>query len=69
MNKTKNKFIEFDNEKCDYCGSCVAVCAQDSIVLLENSLTINHNKCNLCLNCSIICPFNALNIKENVKTC
>jgi len=44
----KKKKLEFDSEKCDFCGSCVAVCKPDAILLLENSMQIDQQKCNSC---------------------
>ncbi|MCK4967196.1 4Fe-4S binding protein [bacterium] len=51
-------------EKCDYCGVCVSVCAPNVIELNESSIKIldGCTDCNLCLN---VCPYEA--IKKNEK--
>jgi L-aspartate semialdehyde sulfurtransferase ferredoxin len=46
--------------KCDFCGSCVAVCPHDAIELAESCLTILKDRCTLCMNCVYICPVRAL---------
>jgi len=60
----KNATLRFDNEKCDFCGSCVAVCKPDAIILLENAMQIDRDKCNACGLCLIICPFRALSMEK-----
>lgn len=52
------------NEKCDFCGTCVAVCPTDSLILSENDLHINHETCTLCGLCVKMCPMNALEIND-----
>ena len=48
------------NDKCDFCGTCVAVCPHDAIELYEAHLKIDREKCTICLNCVDICPFKSL---------
>ncbi|MBD3376692.1 4Fe-4S dicluster domain-containing protein [candidate division KSB1 bacterium] len=47
-------------KKCDFCGTCVAVCPHDAIDLAEFHLTIIKDRCTLCMNCVYICPVRAL---------
>ena len=52
--------IEIIENKCDFCGSCVAVCPPDCIDLKEASISIDDDvciDCNLCIN---ICPIDVL---------
>ncbi len=60
MNPQKRKSPIFDPELCDFCGSCVAVCAEDAILLLENSMDISEEKCSACGKCINVCPAGAL---------
>ena len=54
------KVISQNIEKCDYCGTCVAVCPHDAIELFETRLLIDQEKCTVCMNCVYICPFRSL---------
>jgi L-aspartate semialdehyde sulfurtransferase ferredoxin len=58
------KTLRFHLEKCDFCGSCVAVCKPDALILLESSMQIEADRCNACGRCTIICPFNALTLEN-----
>jgi ferredoxin len=44
---------------CDACGTCIAVCPVDAI-LLDESIIINHGVCIMCGRCLEICPVGAL---------
>ncbi|MBN1782858.1 4Fe-4S binding protein [bacterium] len=48
--------IRIDHERCDFCGTCVAVCPADAIELRESSITVDPGKCTLCESCVDICP-------------
>ena len=52
--------IEIVENKCDYCGSCVAVCPPDCIELREASIKIIHEECIDCNLCVYICPIDVL---------
>lgn len=52
------------NEKCDFCGTCVAVCPFDALIVTENDVLIDHEKCSQCGLCTKICPMNALEVKD-----
>ena len=60
------KKIGFKQEKCDFCGTCVAVCPHDAIELSETELKIME-KCTLCLNCVHICPLRALESPDETE--
>lgn len=66
MNTPEINAPVFDSELCDFCGSCVAVCAADAILLLEHSLDISEDKCTACNKCIRVCPAGALE-KINIK--
>ena len=51
-----------DNNLCDLCGTCVAICPENCITLFETYLSINSDNCTKCLKCIKVCPFNALSL-------
>lgn len=52
--------IKVDQELCDHCGTCVAVCPMDCMLLSENTLHIVAEQCNGCSACVRVCPLGAL---------
>ncbi|MBM3237400.1 4Fe-4S dicluster domain-containing protein [Candidatus Poribacteria bacterium] len=52
--------ILLNEELCCYCGSCVAVCPQNIIELIDTYLKIDHQKCINCTICVKGCPMGAL---------
>ena len=54
------------NDKCDFCGTCVAVCPVDCIDLYEARIVINSN-CIDCMLCVWICPVETLAPVEQVE--
>ncbi len=59
--------IKINKNKCDLCGSCVAVCPMDSIEMFETYLKINKN-CNECMICVHICPVEALTKEDSDRS-
>jgi ferredoxin len=59
-----NQHIQIDNEQCDFCGTCVAVCPVDVIELKESTISVNHESCTLCLACVNICPLGVPEVTE-----
>ena len=51
--------ISVINDKCDFCGACVAVCPVDSIELFEARIEILEH-CIDCMLCVWICPVETL---------
>lgn len=51
--------IVFLTEKCDFCGTCVAVCPADAIELREGSIRVIAEACIRCGDCAAICPLGA----------
>ncbi|MBT3251899.1 MAG: 4Fe-4S binding protein [Candidatus Marinimicrobia bacterium] len=47
-------------DKCDFCGTCVAVCPVDCIDLKEASIDIRNDICIDCDLCVQICPIDVL---------
>ena len=48
--------IHIDGERCDFCGSCVAVCPEDAIELKSSTIIVDGERCTLCRFCVDICP-------------
>ena len=59
------KIVKIDEEKCNGCGACVAVCSQRAIALMREKAVINHRLCRECGNCLEVCVASA--IYEEVK--
>jgi formate hydrogenlyase subunit 6/NADH:ubiquinone oxidoreductase subunit I len=52
--------VTIDEELCIGCGSCVEICHEDCIALVEGSVRIDHQLCSTCTQCIAICPQRAL---------
>ena len=52
--------INIIDNKCDFCGSCVAVCPPNCIDLKEATIAIDDNICIDCNLCIYICPIDVL---------
>ncbi|MFQ5631329.1 MAG: 4Fe-4S binding protein [bacterium] len=52
--------IQIINDKCDFCGTCVAMCPPDAIELAEARIAIIHERCTDCKLCVWICPVETL---------
>ncbi|MFC1569803.1 indolepyruvate ferredoxin oxidoreductase subunit alpha [bacterium] len=48
--------IHINNELCDFCGTCVAVCPVDAIELRESTIQVDDTTCTQCKICVDICP-------------
>lgn len=49
---------------CDQCGSCIAVCPSDALMLGEFKVIVDPNNCTNCGICVKICPIAALEQKN-----
>ncbi len=54
------KKIVIQNEKCDFCGTCVGICPADAIELSEYKIEIDPEKCTVCLACVHTCPLGVM---------
>ena len=52
--------IRIEEDKCDFCGTCVAVCPVDAIELAEARIEIIEPRCIDCDLCVYICPIEVL---------
>ena len=52
--------IHVKENRCDFCGTCVAVCPVDAIELAEADIKIIHETCIDCDICVWICPIEVL---------
>jgi len=48
---------------CDRCGTCIAVCPQNAL-MLTNELSVNNETCTRCGVCVSLCPIAALTIEK-----
>jgi Fe-S-cluster-containing hydrogenase component 2 len=56
----KDPAVFIPSEKCDFCGTCVAVCPADAIELKESSISVINEKCTRCGDCVAICPLGVI---------
>ncbi|MFV3010511.1 glycyl-radical enzyme activating protein [Clostridium botulinum] len=68
--------ILWDQSKCCKCKTCIGICTQNAINIIDNRITINDKRCIGCLKCVTNCSNKALKnegeykeIKEIVKKC
>tara|TARA_Y100000994_G_C15362988_1_gene305678 strand:+ start:126 stop:305 length:180 start_codon:yes stop_codon:yes gene_type:complete len=52
--------INIIENKCDYCGTCAAVCPVNCINVKEADIIIDHKTCIDCDLCVYICPIEVL---------
>jgi ferredoxin len=52
--------ITIRKDRCDFCGTCVAVCPENCIEVREASIHIYHSECIDCDLCVEICPITVL---------
>ncbi len=52
--------MKINHDLCDICGTCVAVCPTDAIIVSEFKVTIDNEKCTKCMNCLKVCPIKAI---------
>lgn len=51
-----------NNNACDRCGTCIAVCPANALLLLSGPVVVNRDRCTGCGTCVKICPFGALTL-------
>ena len=52
--------VVIDAERCTACGSCVKVCHEHCMTLVDERLAIDYGSCSTCTQCIAICPRKAL---------
>jgi len=52
--------ITVDNDTCTECGSCVEVCHEHCMELVDGAVVIDYETCSTCTQCIAICPQQAL---------
>jgi Fe-S-cluster-containing hydrogenase component 2 len=58
------KQIILKDNRCDFCGTCVAVCPQDAINLNEAQWQVIAERCTVCGFCANVCPLEALEVQD-----
>jgi len=56
--------VVIDEDRCDLCGVCVAVCPENCMSLGITYLEIDDDLCTECNRCVLICPVAALEMYE-----
>ena len=56
VQKKRSPVIFIDNARCEFCGTCVAVCEWDAIELMESVIKVDAGRCTLCRCCVDVCP-------------
>lgn len=62
--ENQTRLIHIKDNKCDFCGTCVAVCPVDAIELREADIRIDHATCIDCDICVWVCPIDVLETRE-----
>ena len=52
--------VTVDKDKCTGCGSCVKICHEHCIALVDDTVSIDYEFCSTCTQCVAICPEQAL---------
>ena len=56
----KGPKVTADKDKCTGCGSCVKICHEHCIALVDDTASIDYEFCSTCTQCVAICPEQAL---------
>jgi MinD superfamily P-loop ATPase len=51
---------QIDENRCDGCGDCAAICAYSAIVVLRGKVKTFPELCNACGGCTLVCPQRAI---------
>jgi len=54
--------LQVNQDRCAYCGCCVAVCPEDALRLAETRLVVDEGRCAACGTCLTACPTGALTL-------
>ena len=52
--------IVADKDKCTGCGSCVEICHEHCMALIDDTVRINYELCSTCTQCIAVCPQQAI---------
>ena len=55
--------VTVDKSQCDSCGTCISVCPENAILLVQD-IYIDAQKCISCGACVSVCPFGALQLTQ-----
>ena len=60
-NNNMSTMLRINRDKCGYCGTCVAVCPEDALELIDAYLSLER-ECIACGICARACPLGALEV-------
>lgn len=55
--------LAINHNRCDRCGTCIAVCPADALYLSTKALSVNPS-CTNCGRCVRVCPVAALSLEK-----
>ncbi len=58
--------VVVEKAKCTGCGTCVKICHEHCMSLIDNTVSINHSLCSTCTQCIAICAQKALSWDGNL---
>ena len=56
--------VIINNATCDRCGTCIAVCTPNALLLQSDVLIVDEKLCTDCGTCVKICPFGVLTLYD-----
>ena len=62
------KQVQYVQEKCIRCGSCVNVCPSGALQMIDGVLHINHDRCLACGTCQAVCCTEAISLVGEIVT-
>ena len=57
--------IDYDAQKCDHCGECLAFCPTGALSGEPGRVTYDARTCNQCLGCLMACPHDAIHVQAD----
>lgn len=60
--------ITYDEKKCLHCGTCVRVCPEGALSVIERRVRVDFRRCDGCLACTRECPGHALGHEGEPKS-
>jgi len=59
--------VQVESDRCEGCGSCVDVCPENALEIINGKVVINEDRCAECGACTEVCPNEALGLRRRVR--